>query len=113
MHWNAWEMWAALAGAQREERLTAHPHSTFLSHRYNESLLEEGKMMHRLRHERVVKLLGIIMEEGNYSLVMEYMKKGNLMHVLKSEVWLHPTECMAAPCTCLRWLCFVFFCRCW
>lgn len=53
---------------------------------YNESLLEEGKMMHRLRHERVVKLLGIIMEEGNYSLVMEYMKKGNLMHVLKSEI---------------------------
>lgn len=53
---------------------------------YNESLLEEGKMMHRLRHERVVKLLGIIMEEGNYSLVMEYMEKGNLMHVLKSEI---------------------------
>ncbi|KAM8791436.1 receptor-interacting serine/threonine-protein kinase 1 isoform 2-T4 [Rhynchonycteris naso] len=42
--------------------------------------------MHRLRHQRVVKLLGIIMEEGNYSLVMEYMKKGNLMHVLKAEI---------------------------
>ncbi|KAF6111114.1 receptor interacting serine/threonine kinase 1 [Phyllostomus discolor] len=53
---------------------------------YNESLLEEGKMMHRLRHERVVKLLGIIMEEGNYCLVMEYMEKGNLMHVLKAEI---------------------------
>ncbi|ELV13986.1 Receptor-interacting serine/threonine-protein kinase 1 [Tupaia chinensis] len=53
---------------------------------YNESLLEEGKMMHRLRHSRVVKLLGIIMEDGNYSLVMEYMEKGNLMHVLKAEV---------------------------
>ncbi|XP_066124599.1 receptor-interacting serine/threonine-protein kinase 1 isoform X1 [Saccopteryx bilineata] len=53
---------------------------------YNESLLEEGKIMHRLRHQRVVKLLGIIMEEGNYSLVMEYMKKGNLMHVLKAEI---------------------------
>lgn len=53
---------------------------------YNEVLLEEGKMMHRLRHSRVVKLLGIIMEEGNYSLVMEYMEKGNLMHVLKAEV---------------------------
>ncbi|XP_008158148.2 receptor-interacting serine/threonine-protein kinase 1 isoform X1 [Eptesicus fuscus] len=53
---------------------------------YNESLLEEGKMMHRLRHERVVKLLGIIIEEGNYSLVMEYMEKGNLMHVLKAEI---------------------------
>lgn len=53
---------------------------------YNESLLEEGKMMHRLRHERVVKLLGIIIEEGNYCLVMEYMEKGNLMHVLKAEI---------------------------
>ncbi|XP_008707630.1 receptor-interacting serine/threonine-protein kinase 1-like [Ursus maritimus] len=53
---------------------------------YNESLLEEGKMMHRLRHSRVVKLLGVIIEEGNYSLVMEYMEKGNLMHVLKAEV---------------------------
>lgn len=52
---------------------------------YNEALLEEGKMMHRLRHERVVKLLGIIIEEGNYSLVMEYMEQGNLMHVLKTK----------------------------
>lgn len=43
-------------------------------------------MMHKLRHQRVVKLLGIIIEEGNYSLVMEYMEKGNLMHVLKTEV---------------------------
>ncbi|KAK7802296.1 hypothetical protein U0070_012818 [Myodes glareolus] len=53
---------------------------------YNEALLEEGKMMHRLRHIRVVKLLGIIIEDGNYSLVMEFMEKGNLMHVLKAEV---------------------------
>lgn len=53
---------------------------------YNESLLEEGRMMHRLRHNRVVKLLGVILEEGNYSLVMEYMEKGNLMHVLKAEI---------------------------
>ncbi|KAF3815270.1 hypothetical protein GH733_016652 [Mirounga leonina] len=43
-------------------------------------------MMHRLRHNRVVKLLGVIMEEGSYSLVMEYMEKGNLMHVLKAEI---------------------------
>ncbi|XP_075411381.1 receptor-interacting serine/threonine-protein kinase 1 [Tenrec ecaudatus] len=53
---------------------------------YNESLLQEGKMMHRLNHNRVVKLLGVIMEEGRYSLVMEYMKKGNLMQVLKGEI---------------------------
>lgn len=53
---------------------------------YNESLLEEGKMMHRLRHQRVVKLLGVIIEEGNYSLVMEYMERGNLMRVLTAEI---------------------------
>ncbi|XP_054985439.1 receptor-interacting serine/threonine-protein kinase 1 isoform X1 [Sorex araneus] len=53
---------------------------------YNESLLEEGKMMHRLQHRRVVRLLGIIIEEGDYSLVMEYMEKGSLMHVLQAQV---------------------------
>ncbi|XP_076999539.1 receptor-interacting serine/threonine-protein kinase 1 isoform X2 [Tamandua tetradactyla] len=53
---------------------------------YNESLLEEGKMMHRLKHSRVVKLLGFIMEDGIYSLVMEYMERGNLMQVLKGEI---------------------------
>uniref|UniRef100_A0A7N9IBB5 Receptor interacting serine/threonine kinase 1 n=1 Tax=Macaca fascicularis TaxID=9541 RepID=A0A7N9IBB5_MACFA len=53
---------------------------------HNEALLEEAKMMNRLRHSRVVKLLGVIIEEGNYSLVMEYMEKGNLMHVLKAEM---------------------------
>ncbi|XP_025237318.1 receptor-interacting serine/threonine-protein kinase 1 isoform X2 [Theropithecus gelada] len=53
---------------------------------HNEALLEEAKMMNRLRHSRVVKLLGVIIEEGNYSLVMEYMEKGNLMHVLKAEI---------------------------
>lgn len=44
--------------------------------------------MHRLQHCRVVRLLGVIMEEGHYSLVMEYMKKGSLMHVLKAQVGL-------------------------
>lgn len=44
--------------------------------------------MHRLQHIRVVRLLGVIMEEGHYSLVMEYMKKGSLMHVLKAQVGL-------------------------
>ncbi|XP_055964455.1 receptor-interacting serine/threonine-protein kinase 1 [Sorex fumeus] len=53
---------------------------------YNESLLEEGKMMHRLQHQRVVRLLGIIIEEGDYSLVMEYMEKGSLMQVLQAQV---------------------------
>ncbi|XP_020832316.1 receptor-interacting serine/threonine-protein kinase 1 isoform X2 [Phascolarctos cinereus] len=51
---------------------------------YNAALLEEGKIMHRLKHNRVVKFLGFILEDGNYSLVMEYMEKGNLMKVLKT-----------------------------
>ncbi|KAM9094944.1 receptor-interacting serine/threonine-protein kinase 1 isoform 1-T3 [Sarcophilus harrisii] len=51
---------------------------------YNAALLKEGEIMHRLKHNRVVKFLGFILEDGNYSLVMEYMEKGNLMKVLKT-----------------------------
>lgn len=63
-------------------------------------------MMHKLKHERVVKLLGIIIEEGNYSLVMEYMEKGNLMHVLKAKVRGAAPRVVhtATGSTCLRWL---------
>ncbi|NWT13294.1 RIPK1 kinase, partial [Vireo altiloquus] len=50
---------------------------------YNVSLLEEGKIMRRLQHDRVVKLLGVILEDGNYSLVMEYVDRGNMMKVLQ------------------------------
>ncbi|NWT00478.1 RIPK1 kinase, partial [Mionectes macconnelli] len=50
---------------------------------YNVSLLEEGRIMRRLQHDRVVKLLGIILEDGNYSLVMEYVDRGNMMKVLQ------------------------------
>ncbi|NXU50721.1 RIPK1 kinase, partial [Turnix velox] len=50
---------------------------------YNASLLEEGKIMHKLQHDRVVKLLGIVLEDGNYSLVMEYVDRGNMMKVLQ------------------------------
>ncbi|KAM6298930.1 receptor-interacting serine/threonine-protein kinase 1 isoform 1-T1 [Aegotheles albertisi] len=50
---------------------------------YNDSLLEEGRIMRRLQHDRVVKLLGVILEDGNYSLVMEYVNRGNMMKVLQ------------------------------
>nr|XP_020645493.1 receptor-interacting serine/threonine-protein kinase 1 isoform X1 [Pogona vitticeps] len=50
----------------------------------NTSLLEEGKIMQKLNHDRVVRLLGVILEDGNYSLVMEYVRRGNLMSVLKA-----------------------------
>ncbi|NXG11577.1 RIPK1 kinase, partial [Sakesphorus luctuosus] len=50
---------------------------------YNTSLLEEGRIMRKLHHDRVVKLLGIILEDGNHSLVMEYVDRGNMMKVLQ------------------------------
>ncbi|NXM14446.1 RIPK1 kinase, partial [Ploceus nigricollis] len=51
---------------------------------YNVSLLEEGRIMRKLQHDRVVKLLGVILEDGNYSLVMEYVDRGNMMKVLQN-----------------------------
>ncbi|XP_076828537.1 receptor-interacting serine/threonine-protein kinase 1 isoform X2 [Brachyhypopomus gauderio] len=47
-------------------------------------LLKEGSLMRRLRHERVVKLLGVVLEDGDYSLVMELIPKGNLLAMLQS-----------------------------
>lgn len=47
------------------------------------SLLEEGNLMTRLKHERVVKLLGVILEDGDYSLVLELIPKGNLLAMLE------------------------------
>ncbi|XP_053739525.1 receptor-interacting serine/threonine-protein kinase 1 [Synchiropus splendidus] len=46
-------------------------------------LMEEGNIMAKLNHERVVKLLGIIIEDHNCSLVMELMPRGNLWVMLE------------------------------
>ncbi|KAK5889101.1 hypothetical protein CesoFtcFv8_015133 [Champsocephalus esox] len=48
------------------------------------SLLEEGNIMASLNHERVVKLLGVIMEERDCSLVMELLPRGNLSVMLET-----------------------------
>ncbi|KAM6918748.1 receptor-interacting serine/threonine-protein kinase 1 [Xenentodon cancila] len=48
------------------------------------SLLEEGSIMASLNHERVVKLLGVIMEDKNCSLVMELIPRGNLLAMLET-----------------------------
>ncbi|KAG8014194.1 Receptor-interacting serine/threonine-protein kinase 1 [Nibea albiflora] len=48
------------------------------------SLLEEGNIMASLNHERVVKLLGVIMEDRDCSLVMELMPRGNLLVMLET-----------------------------
>lgn len=55
--------------------------------------MEEGALMHKLNHERIVKLLGFILENGAYSLVMELIPKGNLMSLLQ--------EVRAPQCTCV------------
>ncbi|XP_060900782.1 receptor-interacting serine/threonine-protein kinase 1 [Labrus mixtus] len=47
------------------------------------SLLEEGTIMASLNHERVVKLLGVIMEDRDCSLVMELIPRGNLLVMLE------------------------------
>lgn len=39
--------------------------------------------MNRLKHERVVKLLGVILEDRDYSLVMELIPNGNLLSMLQ------------------------------
>ncbi|KAM8850508.1 receptor-interacting serine/threonine-protein kinase 1 [Spinachia spinachia] len=48
------------------------------------SLLEEGNIMASLSHERVVKLLGVIMEDRDCSLVMELIPRGNLSSMLET-----------------------------
>lgn len=70
----------------------AHIQSNCFFCRCNASLLEEGRIMRNLQHDRVVKLLGVILEDGNYSLVMEYVHRGNMMKVLQkvSSELLHP-----------------------
>ncbi|XP_050826496.1 receptor-interacting serine/threonine-protein kinase 1 isoform X2 [Serinus canaria] len=60
---------------------------------YNVSLLEEGRIMRRLQHDHVVKLLGVILEDGNYSLVMEYVDRGNMMKVLQNIADLGVASC--------------------
>lgn len=55
-----------------------------LSRESKRSLLEEGHIMASLNHERVVKLLGVIMEERDCSLVMELIPKGNLLVMLET-----------------------------
>lgn len=55
-----------------------------LSRESKKSLLEEGKIMASLNHERVVKLLGVIMEDRDCSLVMELIPRGNLLDMLET-----------------------------
>lgn len=51
--------------------------------------------MSKLKHERVVKLLGVILEDRDYSLVMELIPNGNLL-VMLQEVTV-PNSLMPKP----------------
>ncbi|KAJ8395433.1 hypothetical protein AAFF_G00031670 [Aldrovandia affinis] len=45
-------------------------------------LLEEAAVLQKLGHSRIVKLLGVVLENRAYTLVMEYVPKGNLLAML-------------------------------
>ncbi|KAM4727528.1 receptor-interacting serine/threonine-protein kinase 1 [Anableps anableps] len=47
------------------------------------SLMEEGSIMASLNHNRVVKLLGVIMEDRDCSLIIELLPRGNLLVMLE------------------------------
>ncbi|CAH1270015.1 MLKL [Branchiostoma lanceolatum] len=48
------------------------------------NLTEEAQVMLQIQTENVVKLIGVCMDKGNYSIVMEYMPRGTLPHVLQT-----------------------------
>ncbi|XP_066290356.1 mixed lineage kinase domain-like protein [Branchiostoma lanceolatum] len=48
------------------------------------NLTEEAHVMLQIQTENVVKLKGVCMDKGHYSIVMEYMPRGTLPHVLQT-----------------------------
>lgn len=80
------------------------------------SLLEEGNIMASLKHERVVKLLGVIMEDKDCSLVMELLPRGNLLVMLQtvsrstdfSCLWLESIQ-QFIPVVCILWSVIIHF----
>ena len=56
----------------------------------------EAKIMAQCQFPNVVRLYGICVELGHYSMIMEYMHKGSLHHILR-----HPDEKL--PWNPIRW----------
>ena len=46
-------------------------------------MLQEGKLFWLLKHQNIVGLLGVCLEEPNFSLVMEYARGGALNRALR------------------------------
>jgi len=49
-----------------------------------ERVLQEGRLFWLLKHENIIRLLGVCLEEPNLCLVMEYARGGPLSRVLSS-----------------------------
>ena len=44
---------------------------------------KEAQIHRKLRHPNIVTLLGVVFEEDNYSLVLEYVRRGSLDKFVK------------------------------
>ena len=53
-----------------------------LSERSLKEFKKETEIWASCRHEHIVNLFGVCLEQGNYSMVMEYCPKGSLYNVL-------------------------------
>lgn len=49
----------------------------------SEQILDEAGMLQRLRHPHVVQFYGVYKEDGNVFMVMEYLRKGDLLNYLR------------------------------
>src|SRR5688572_1762277 len=50
-----------------------------------QDFVHETKVMAQCSFPQIVRLYGVCMETGHYSMVMEYMPKGSLYHVLQNK----------------------------
>jgi mitogen-activated protein kinase kinase kinase 9 len=60
-------------------------------------VLQEGKLFWLLKHQNIVGLLGVCLEEPNFSLVMEYARGGALNRALRYESGGFLTRELRAP----------------
>ena len=49
-----------------------------LHFRHKKNLQAEAEKLSRLNHQNIVQLYGVVLEAGNYSVVLEYVEHGNL-----------------------------------
>ena len=60
-------------------------HLKTLSEHLLEDFTHETQVMVQCTFPQIVRLYGVCMETGHYSIVMEYMPKGSLYHVLQNQ----------------------------